>query len=142
MRPQSSVGLAKHIHKLKNGEKASFYSSVEARAMPAPTANSPEEREVVVDSGASMHMLSKTDLRSDELDTLWRSRNPTVVLTVNGQVHTNEEAQAFVHDIDLFATVQLLEETPAVLSLGQLCEEPRIFLCAGQRSKATVDLRR
>ena len=28
-----------------------------------------------------------------------------------------------VHDLDLFVTVQLLEETPAVLSLGKLCSE-------------------
>ena len=46
---------------------------------------------------------------------------PTVVLTANGEVHTNEEAQ--VHDLNLFVTVQLLEETPAVLSLGKLCSE-------------------
>ena len=46
-----------------------------------------------------------------------------MVLTANGEVHTHEEAQAFVHDLDLFVTVQLLEETPAALSLGKLCED-------------------
>ena len=60
-----------------------FYSSVEARAMPAPTSKRPEEREFVVDSGASMHMMSKKDLSSDELDTLRRFRKPTVVFTAN-----------------------------------------------------------
>ena len=29
----------------------------------------------------------------------------------------------FVHDLNLFVTVQLLEETPAVLSLGKFCED-------------------
>ena len=29
----------------------------------------------------------------------------------------------YVHDLDLFVTVQLLEETPAVLSLGKLRSE-------------------
>ena len=29
----------------------------------------------------------------------------------------------FAHDLDLFVTVQLLEETPAVLSLGKLCKD-------------------
>ena len=33
------------------------------------------------------------------------------------------EAQAFVHDLELFVTVQLLEDTLAVLSRGKLCEE-------------------
>ena len=63
-------------------------------------------------------MLSKKDLSSDELDTLRRSRNTTVVLTANGEVHTNEEAQVHVHDLNLFLTVQFPEETLAVLSLG------------------------
>ena len=46
-----------------------------------------------------------------------------MVLTANGEVHTQEEAQVFAHDLNLFATVQSLEETPAVLSLGKLCED-------------------
>ena len=71
----------------------------------------------VVDSGASMHMLRKKDSSSDDMDTLRRSRNPTTVMTANGEVQTNEEAQVYVHDLDLFVTVQLLENTPAVLSL-------------------------
>ena len=40
----------------------------------------------------------------------------------NGEVQTNEEAQVYVHDLDLFVTV-LLDEKPAVLSLGKLCED-------------------
>ena len=82
-----------------------------------------KERKFVVDSGASMHKLNKKDLRSDEMDTLRRSRNPTTVVAANGEVQTNEEAQVYVHDLDLFVAVQLLEETPAVLSFGQLCSE-------------------
>ena len=46
-----------------------------------------------------------------------------MVLTADGEVHTNEEAQVYVHDQHLFVTVQLLEETLAVLSLGKLCSE-------------------
>ena len=38
------------------------------------------------------------------------------------KVQANEEAQVHVHDLHLFVTVQLLEDTPA-LSLGELCEE-------------------
>ena len=40
-----------------------------------------------------MHMLSKRDFRSEEMETLLRSRNPTVVVTAHGEVQTNEEAQ-------------------------------------------------
>ena len=100
-----------------------FYVPGEVEAMPAPTSKRPEEREFVVGSGASMHMMSKKELSSEEMGTVKRSRTPTVVLTANGEVHTHEEAQVFVHETNLFVTVQSLEETPAVLSLGTLCED-------------------
>ena len=51
--------LAENIYKLKNADKAAFHTSVEARAMPAPISTRSEEREFVVDSGASVDMLSK-----------------------------------------------------------------------------------
>ena len=38
-----------------------------------------------------------------------------------GVVQINEQAPVFVHDLDLFVTVQLLDETPAILLLHQLC---------------------
>ena len=57
------------------------------------------------------------------MDTLRRSRTPTTVVTANDEVQTNEEAQVYVHSLDPFVTVQLLDETPAVLSLGKLCSE-------------------
>ena len=50
-------------------------------------------------------------------------QDPTTVVTANGEVQTNEEAQVYVHDLDLFVTVQILDDTFAVLSLGKLCEE-------------------
>ena len=77
----------------------------------------------MVDSGASMHMLSRKDLNSAEVDTVFLPRNPTRVITANGEVPTNEEATVCVFDLDLFVTVQILEDTPAVLSLRELCED-------------------
>ena len=44
-------------------------------------------------------------------------------MTAHGEVQTNEEAQVYVYDLDLFVTMQLLDETPAVLSLGELCSQ-------------------
>ena len=103
--------------KLKAEDKGTVYSPVKMK-VPVLVSRNTEERMFVVDSGASMHMLSKKDLSSDEMDTSRRSRNPTTVVTANGDVQTNEEEQVHVHDLDQFVTVQLLEETPAVLSLG------------------------
>ena len=83
---------------------ATFYSPIEARATPTPTSKSPEERQLAVDSGASMHMLSKKDLSSDEMEDSPEIQEPTTVVTANGKVQTNEEAQVYVHDLDLFVT--------------------------------------
>ena len=44
------------------------------------------------------------------------------MITANGEDQTNEEAQIYVHDLDLFVTVQILDDTLAGLSLGKLCE--------------------
>ena len=44
-------------------------------------------------------------------------------MTANGEVQTREEATVHVKELYLFVTVMLLEETPAVLSLGKLCED-------------------
>ena len=68
------------------------------------------------------HMLSKKDLSSGELETLKRSFSPMTVVTAHVEVQTNEEAQVYVHDLHIFVTVQLLENTLAVLSLGKLCK--------------------
>ena len=44
------------------------------------------------------------------------SRSPTTVMMANGEVQTREEATVYVKELDVFVTVMLLEETPAVLS--------------------------
>ena len=69
--------LAKYIYKLKDADKATFYTPIEAKVMPALISKSPEEREFIVESGASMHMRSKKHSSSNELDTVQRYRNPT-----------------------------------------------------------------
>ena len=70
-----------------------------------------------------MRMMSKSELSSEEMGTVKRSKNPTAVLTANGEVHTDEEAQVFVHDLNQFVPVQLLEETLAVVLLCRLCKD-------------------
>ena len=116
--------------------KATFYSPAKARVLLAPSSKKLEEREFVVDSGASMHMLRKKVLSSGEPDTFRKSSNPTTVITANGEVQTNEEAQVYVNDVDLFVTVQLLEGTP-----GKTLRRARLYLRVDHRSKATSDQR-
>ena len=70
-----------------------------------------------------MHMISKKDLNSAELEIVTTSISPTTVITANGKVQTNEEATVYVKELDIFLTMKVLEDTPAVLSLGKLCDE-------------------
>ena len=70
-----------------------------------------------------MHMISKKDLNSAEIDALTTSMSPTTVITAIGDVQTHEEATMYVKELDIFLTMKVLEDTPAVLSLGKLCDE-------------------
>ena len=74
----------------KKMTKATFYSPAEEWVLPTASTEEPEEREFVVDSGASVHMVSKRDLNSAELWTMRTSRSPTTVMT------TKEEAAVYV----------------------------------------------
>ena len=114
--------LAKRVFKSKEQERAAFFSPSENRCLPA-SALKPEEREFVVDSGASMHMISKKDLSNAEMDTLTKSCSPAIVIAANGEVQAHEEAIVYVKELGIFLTMKVLENTPAVLSLGKVCEE-------------------
>ena len=61
------------------------------------------------------------------MDSLAKSCSPTIVITANGEVQgevqTQEEATVYVKELDIFLTLKVLENTPAVLSLGKLCDE-------------------
>ena len=113
--------LAISVLNLKERDKATFFSPSENRCLPASKLK-PKEREFVVDSGASMHMISKKDLSDAEMDTLTKSCSPTTVITANGEVQTHEQATVYVKELGIFLTMKGLENTPA-LSLGKLCDE-------------------
>ena len=120
--PRSSVEAGQKCFKMKEHERATLFSPSENRCLPASSLK-PEEREFVVDSGASMHMISNKDLSDAEMDTLTKSCSPTIVITANGEVQTHEEATVYVKELDIFLTMKVLENTPAVVSLGKLCDE-------------------
>ena len=70
-----------------------------------------------------MHMISKKDLSDAEINTLTKSCSLTTVITANGEVETHEKATVYVKELGIFLTMIVLENTPAVLSLGKLCDE-------------------
>ena len=67
---KAAWNLAKGVYNLKRESQDTFYYPAEAWLMPAPSSTNPEERHFVIDSGASVHMLSKKDLSSGQLETL------------------------------------------------------------------------
>ena len=91
---KAAWNLARKIYKLKAEDKATFYSPVENKGT---SASLQKHRRTYVcgDSGVLMHMLSKKDLSSDDMDTLRRSRNTTTVVTAKEEVQTNDEAQVY-----------------------------------------------
>ena len=111
--------LPRNLKSSKKRKKAAFCSPSDEWVLPAASTIKPEEREFVVHPGASLHMVSKKDLNKAELETLRISKNPTMVMTPKREVLAKEEATVYVRELDLFVTVMLLENTPAVLSLGK-----------------------
>ena len=53
-----------------------------------------------------MHMISKMDVKSAELDTFTTSRSPTTIITPNGAVQTHEEAPVYVTELNIFLTMK------------------------------------
>ena len=92
--------LAKSVLKLKEHERATCFSPSENRCLLASTLKL-AEREYVVDSGASMQMISEKDLNDAEMDTLTKSCSPTIVITANGEAQTHEEATVYVKELDI-----------------------------------------
>ena len=68
-----------------------------------------------------MHILSKTDVIKLR-QTGNFSKNQDHLHVITAIVQTNEEAQAYVHDLDPSVTVQILDDLHTVLPLGKLCE--------------------
>ena len=125
--------LAKHVYELKTRDKVTFYFPTRVWVVPASSAKNPEEREFVIDSDASMHMLSKKDFSSAELETL-----QTTMITGNGEVQTSEEAQVHVHDLHLFVTVQILDEHACSLVIGQALRRTRLYFGVGPVVKSHI----
>ena len=84
--PEARFGIfCKNIYKFKEKDKAAFYFPAEESVFPAASTEELEERKFVVDSGSSMHMVSKKDLNSAVLETMRTTRSPTTVMTANGE---------------------------------------------------------
>ena len=110
--------MAKNVLKLRENDKATFFSLTNEWIVPAASTIKPEEREFVVDSEARMHIVSKRDLNSAELETM-----------------------RIFEESDDVPTAKCI---PAVLSLGKLCEDNGYSYewTSGQKPQRTKNGRR
>ena len=65
-----------------------------------------EERDVRVDSGASVPMVGKNHLTPEEAHTFPASKTLCEILTAHGTVFTCREVTVHFKDLDMFVTVQ------------------------------------
>ena len=66
-----------------------------------------------------MHTMGKSDLTPEEHDTTRKSKESCTIITASGSITTTEEATVYVRDVVMCITVHILEDSPAVLSLGK-----------------------
>ena len=72
MKPPKSI-LRKSSDRQKPIQRVKFTKAIARHTKIRDPTLKPEEREFVVDSGASMHMIIKKDLSDAEMDTLTKS---------------------------------------------------------------------
>ena len=88
-----------------------------------------------------MHMISKMDLNSAEMDTLTKSCSLTIVKTANGEVQTHEEATVYVKELDIFLTMKVLENTRQQSYRSESCAMKTEKLTNGSTVKNHISLK-
>ena len=148
--PEARLGiLLKHLQGQRK-DKAAFHFPAEKWVLPAASIKEPEEREFVVDSGASMHMVSKKDLNSAELETLRTSRSPFVVSdlsessssTTSSPSSSSSSSQESISDNRDFVSDNRGVENPVPERSGSTSEELRETRCMNpQKPKTKIKMR-
>ena len=68
-------------------------------------------------------MIGQSSLLPFERKTIRTSDTARYIQTANGVILVREEANVYVEDLDLWVWAKLVVDSPAVLSLGVLCQE-------------------
>ena len=114
------------------GQSSAAETHVETQNVPVSTSKPRQsrltgadaDREYLVDSGASFHLIGKDVCLPHELKTRRKRPSPISLFTANGTVSVTEEINIYVADLGIHVWAQLMHtDTPAVLSLGRLVNE-------------------
>ena len=114
-----------------------FFKPTPTNNAPSPPTRTSREREFIVESGASLRMMSKSDLTSEEQETVRKSKDPSVTMTANGRTHTKGEGTVFISDLDMSVQVKLLKASPAVISRGN-CAKKTVTRMHGTTKSAII----
>ena len=94
---RSSVEIGKENPEVKRETQSNIFHTYGKEVSPfSPSKIKQEEREFVMDSEASMHMIRRKDLNCVDLEIVRTSRFSPTVITTNGEVQTHEEATVYV----------------------------------------------
>ena len=117
----NAAGDGLQLPKVDVPEEASLPST----ALPAPQQL---DRHFIVDSGASFHMVSWKHLSQTERDTVEKLEKPQKLTTAKGPTTANYSVRVPVKELDNHVVRALiLEHSPCLLSLGQLCLEVSVL---------------
>ena len=83
-----------------------FFQTKTASGGISRTGISHAEREFIVDSESSMHMMSKSDFIHEVKETTRKSIDSCTITTANGSIAKLVESRVYVRDLDMLTTVQ------------------------------------
>ena len=94
-----------------------------SNAEPLLTAAYAARRSFVIDSGASHHLIGFNKLTPKEKGSIRSIAEPQRLQSANGIVTVDKEVHIFVPALNMSVWAQLIDDCPAILSLGVLCSK-------------------
>ena len=102
-----------------DGEKRVTRTIVTAR-------NGRSARHVIVDSGASFHMVNRDDLTDEERATIRPMKIPRLITTANGVIEIDTECDFWIEALHIWVVATVLPDAPSLLSLGRLVKYEKL----------------
>ena len=104
MRPRRPVEIDQEYLKVQRNGQSYLVVTYQRMVSPSAIRNKTGGKRVVLDCGANMHVVSRKDLNSVDLEIVRATESPTTVVTANGEVLANDDATVYVKELDLFVT--------------------------------------
>ena len=107
--------------KPKSRSKAT--SSAKATEVAQPLVDIDGQRAMMVDSGASIHIVNEGELSAEEIQRTRPLHESMLIVTANGEVTATHCTDIHIRSLDLWVEAMILGKSPTVLSMGRLVED-------------------